>query len=245
MKLVIEDVKSFKDSIYAISKLVEEITFEVMPEETVVTSIDEATVAMGILKFKKDFFKEYVVEKKHELTMSIGYLLKIIKRAQSNDEMVLRVKKEGLLDVVFIGKSKRKFTIRLFENPIEKKKTPPYNYDEEIILENSLLKNAIKDCDLVDNECIFKADGETFTIKAGDLHEFKQILKRNELEEMAFKKEETGKYNLDYLRDMIKGSKIADITKIRFKTDHPLVINYIKENKIELIFILAPLVENK
>ena len=44
---------------------------------------------------------------------------------------------------------------------------------------------------------------------------------------------------------MIQGSKISDKVKIEFAKDYPLKLEYLEKNKVQLMFVLAPRVDNE
>ena len=48
------------------------------------------------------------------------------------------------------------------------------------------------------------------------------------------------KYSIDYLKKIIKGSKLSDSVVVQFGQDYPLRIDYNVIDKMSLSFILAP-----
>ena len=52
------------------------------------------------------------------------------------------------------------------------------------------------------------------------------------------------KYSVEYLKKIIKGSKLAENVVIQFDKDYPLKIDYIVKDKLSLSTILAPRVSN-
>jgi len=53
------------------------------------------------------------------------------------------------------------------------------------------------------------------------------------------------KYSIEYLKKIIKGSKISDNALIQFSNDYPLKVQYKLTDKLDLEFILAPRVQNE
>jgi DNA polymerase III sliding clamp (beta) subunit (PCNA family) len=43
---------------------------------------------------------------------------------------------------------------------------------------------------------------------------------------------------------MVQASKLTDKVKIHFNNDYPLKLEYISVDKVQMVFILAPRVEN-
>ena len=52
------------------------------------------------------------------------------------------------------------------------------------------------------------------------------------------------KYSLEYLKKIIKASKLTDKVMIQFSKDYPLKVDYKVIDKLGLTFILAPRVSN-
>ena len=54
------------------------------------------------------------------------------------------------------------------------------------------------------------------------------------------------RYPLDYLKKMIKATKISDSVSIEWGQDYPMKLAFNAENKVSLSFILAPrVIENE
>ena len=53
------------------------------------------------------------------------------------------------------------------------------------------------------------------------------------------------KYSIEYLKKIIKGSKLADTVTLQFNKDYPLRLDYLVKDKLSLSIILAPRVSNE
>mgnify|MGYP001585362437 FL=1 len=52
------------------------------------------------------------------------------------------------------------------------------------------------------------------------------------------------KYSLEYLKKIIKGSKLAPKVTLAFNKNYPLKVEYLVQDKLSLMMILAPRIDN-
>ena len=91
------------------------------------------------------------------------------------------------------------------------------------------------------------AEKEKFTIdSASSLHAAKVELDADETTFIETKSNAaiTAKYSLEYLKKMIKASKLTNKIQIQFDKDYPLRLDYLVKDKVSLSFILAPRVSD-
>lgn len=248
MKIVINDVTLLRDSLDAISGLINEATFEFSPNGLMLKAIDPAVVAMTVLKMMPTCFTQYDVNSNLKLTVNLDYFLEVLKRIKQSDKTIIELNEdEGTLKVSMIGNMNREFVIALLENPEKEQKIPEPEFEGEVIVDNNVLKEGVKNCQMVSDCATFTANSKKFIISAmGDLNNVKQELTKDSpsLKELTYKKEHVSKYSLEYLDKIIRGDKVADSTIIRFKTDYLLEVEYKSLDKLSLAFILAPRVDN-
>ncbi len=249
MKIVMDDVSLFRNSLSAVSELVNETTFEFSPEGITLESVDPAVVAMSVLKIMPTCFTQYEVSSDVKITFNINYFLDVIKRARKSDKVIIELEEdEGRLKIIMKGNTKKEFTVSLIENPEKEQKTPSPEFEGEIEIGNNVLSDAVNDCQMVSDCAVFEADADKLIISAsGDLNTVRQELTKDSpsLKNISFKEKQESKYSLEYLEKISKGSSIADTTTIRFKTNYLLEIEYLKKDKLKLKFLLAPRVDNE
>ncbi len=113
-------------------------------------------------------------------------------------------------------------------------------------VQSDMLDQGVSDADIVAESVSFTADRDKFTIAAaGDLSKANVEVPKGEDVSIDAQGEQKSKYSVEYLKKMIKGSKISDDVKIQFSDDYPLRLEYLEKNKVQLAFILAPRVENE
>lgn len=248
MKIVLNDITLLRNSLDAISGLVNEATFEFSPNGLILKAVDPAVVAMSVLQMLPTCFTQYEIENSIKLTMNLDYFLEVLKRVRPSDKVIIELQEDkGHLKVSMIGNMKRNFVVSLLENPEKEQNVPTPEFVGAIILENNVLKEAVKDCQMVSDCATFKATPQSFTITAtGDLNNVKYELTKDSpsLKDTTFKEEHLSKYSLEYLEKVIRGNKVSEQTKIQFKTNYLLEVEYKTLDKLSLTFILAPRVDN-
>ena len=81
---------------------------------------------------------------------------------------------------------------------------------------------------------------------AGDLTKADVEINKNEdiTIEMDASEPQRSKYSVEYLKKMMQGSKLSDTVTLKFSKDYPVTIEYKEVDKLNLMFILAPRVDN-
>ncbi|MBN1792184.1 proliferating cell nuclear antigen (pcna) [Candidatus Woesearchaeota archaeon] len=244
MKLTLADAKYFKDSIAVISDLVVEVNFKITPDSIELTAMDPANVAMVIYKLMGSTFTEYDVKEPVTIGINLNNLKQVLKRAKANDQITLEVEKNKL-KVTFQGTTKRTFQLPLLPAEESDKKEPDLKFNATIIADSSLLNDAIEDADIVAESVSFEAEPKKLTIQAsGDNNKLVIEVDPGKGTEMDVKDKARAKYSIEYLKKMISGAKLSDKVKIQFSKDYPLRLEYVVKDAVQLVFILAPRVDN-
>ncbi|VVB74501.1 DNA polymerase sliding clamp 1 [Candidatus Tiddalikarchaeum anstoanum] len=243
-----DNVSLLRDSLDAISGLVTEATFEFSPSGLILKAIDPAVVAMTVLQMLPTCFTQYEVSSPVKITLNLDYFLEVLKRAKQSDKVIIELQSDkGNLKVAMTGNIKRNFVVSLLENPDKEQKVPIPEFVGEVVIDNDVMHEAVKDCQMVSDCATFKASPQSFTITAtGDLNNVKHELTKDSpsLKSLTFKEEQVSKYSLEYLEKVIRGDKVAEVTKLQFKTNYLLEVEYRAKDKLSLTFILAPRVDN-
>lgn len=248
MKIVMNNVSLLRDSLDAISGLINEATLEFNNDGLTLKAIDPAVVAMTVLKMFPTCFEEFYTESPVKITINLDYFLEVLKRAKLNDKVTIELNSEkGILNITMQGNLKRKFVVALLETPEKEQKVPTPTFNGKIVITNSVLRDAVKNCQMVSDCANFIASANEFIISAnGDLNRVNHQLTKDSpsLKKITFINEESSKYSLEYLDKIMRGDKVSEETIIQFKTNYLLQIDYINKDKLSLSFILAPRVDN-
>lgn len=242
------DVSLLRDSLDAINGLINEATFDFSDKGLILKAIDPAVVSMTVLQMLPTCFTQYEVPNNIKITLNLDYFLEILKRVKQSDKIIIELKEnDGVLKIAMRGNLNRDFTISLLENPEKEQKLPTPEFVGEIIATNDVLRDAVKNCQMVSDCALFKATPNAFIINAtGDLNNVTHELTKDSpsLKDITFKEDHESKYSLEYLDKIIRGDKVSDETRIRFKNNYLLEIEYKQQDKLSLAFILAPRVDN-
>jgi DNA polymerase III sliding clamp (beta) subunit (PCNA family) len=82
---------------------------------------------------------------------------------------------------------------------------------------------------------------------AGNVSEGKVDISKDEETSIALdgKGPVKAKYSLEYLKKIIKGSRLSDKVRISFNKDYPLMVDYKVTDKLQLSTVLAPRVSEE
>lgn len=244
MKLTLADPKYLKESVSIISELVAEGTFKVTPDAVELIAMDPANVAMVVFRLMGSAFTEYQIDKTEYLGVSLSNFKQVLKRANPNDSIVLEVE-ENQLKVTLKGNSTRTFHLPLIDVESKDQKIPDLKFSATITTNSSVLNEAIEDAGIVGESVSFIADSKRFVVSAsGDLNKANIDIDAGDDTKITASDKVKAKYSIEYLKKMIAGSKLSDKVRIDFAKDYPLRLEYLEKDKVQLVFILAPRVDN-
>ncbi|MBT4577359.1 proliferating cell nuclear antigen (pcna) [Candidatus Woesearchaeota archaeon] len=248
MKLTLAEPRNLVDSINVISEIVNEVRFKVDGEKLDLVAMDPANVAMVDFKLFSSAFTEYSVDKEHELCVSLDALKSVLKRVKPSDILTLQLDEEkNKLKIQLKSENTRTFNLALIDVDEKEQRVPDLNFAVEVETASMIFDEAIQDADVIADAVVLKA-GEDKLIIEGESNMsnvFAEISKDDETSlKLTTQGEFSAKYSIEYLKKIIKGSKLASRVKLQFGNDYPLRIDYFVQDKLNLGFILAPRVAN-
>ncbi len=245
LKITIADPKIIKEPVSIISELVTEVKFKLTKNGLELIAMDPASVALVIFKILSSSFIEYEIDKDEELSINLNYLKQVLKRAKTTDTITMETV-EGFLNITLKGRSTRRFSLPLIELEEENQRVPELkDFKATIELESSTLNDAIGDVDIIGESVAFIAQPEKLIISSsGDLGKASIEINADEFTKIEVEGTQKAKYSIEYLKKMIKASKLVDVMKIKFATEYPLQLEYKQKDAFELVFILAPRMDN-
>jgi len=244
MRLVLTESRLLKDGIGIISELVNEVRFKIDKNKIEMIAMDPANVSLVVFRLLSPAFAEYDVPNNEELAVSLDNLKQVLRRAKPSDTIILELDKDkNRLKVQLAGEHTRIFNLALIDIDEQEQKIPELNFPLQIKMASYILDEAIEDMGVVAESVALKADSGKFIITSeGNISSAKV-----EFANVSFPKkvgDACAKYSLEYLKKMVKGSKLSDDVLIQFNDDYPLNLEYSLVDKMQLIFILAPRVSN-
>jgi len=244
MKLTLADSKYLKEGVSIISDLVTEGVFKITPDNIELIAMDPANVAMVVFRLMGSTFTEYDVNKPELLGINLNNFKQVLRRAGANDSITLEVE-DNKLKITLKGTSTRTFHLPLIDVEEKEQKMPELKFTATITMDSNILNEAIEDADIVGESVNFMAEPKRFIVSAtGDLNKANIEIDAGEGTKITATDKVKSKYSIEYLKKMIQGSKLSNKVKLQFAKDYPLELEYKETNKVQLLFVLAPRVDN-
>ena len=240
-RAVISDTKAWKNSIDAIAALIDEGTLQIDEKGIKLRAMDPSQIALVDLELPSSSFEEYKVEKPVNIGIDFTELSKITKRSRAEDKIELSL--ENRLKMVFKGETTRSFSLAIIESTSSPPKEPNIEFTADVKIGANMLKEALKDAELVSNHVVIKLN-DGFGIKAdGDAGSVDIKFQEENILGMNVKEEVRAVFALDHLNNLLKASDPQSIILIKMRTDAPLSIEYaIGDGRV--IYYLAPRIES-
>ncbi|MFH1212126.1 MAG: proliferating cell nuclear antigen (pcna) [Candidatus Woesearchaeota archaeon] len=244
MKLTLTEPRFLKESVSIISDLVTEAQFKVSPEGIELTAMDPANVAMVIFKLLSSAFAEYEVKEKTTISINLSDLKQVLKRASPTDSVTLEIA-ENKLKIKFKGVNTRTFYLPLIDIEEKEQRIPELNFMASVTTQSSLLNQAIDDVDIIGESVNFIVEPDKFTVtSSSELSKANIEIPADKNTKIKAKAIVKSKYSIEYLKKMIQGSKLSEQVNINLSNDYPLELEYKVLDRVRLLFILAPRVDN-
>jgi proliferating cell nuclear antigen len=243
-KAVTSDSKLLKDSIDTISQLIDDGLFKIKKDGIELSAADRATVSFVDFKIKSSAFDEYECDADVNIGLNLLNFLTVLKRANANDKLTLSLNdKENRLEIFLEGDSKRKFAIPLIE--IRREEMPQVeklDFAAQADVRADIIEQGLSDAEIVADSITIELSEDSLSMFASGNSSKSEmnIEKGNEaLLELNAGSAVQSRYSLDYLKKMIKGSRISDKMKLMLGKDFPLKIVF-EGDDVYLSMILAP-----
>ncbi len=242
-KAMMSKTDVFKDSITTIGELIDEGIFKIDKNGMTLIAADRAMVAVVDFKLPPTVFDEFKVEGEQNLAINISNLVSVLKRLKPKDKLLMELK-DNKLEIIMKNSSSRKFTVPLLD--ISQEEIPPINeldFKAKIKVKTDVLKSGIEDADVAGDSVIFDANNEKFSMRAsGDITSTELSLEKGNksLTGLNVTGAVVSRYPLEYLKKMIKASKLADETSLKWAKDYPMRLDFSSLDKVSLGFVLAP-----
>ena len=146
--------------------------------------------------------------------------------------------------MIFRGDAKRDFSIAIIESSSTPPKEPNIEFTSEVKVAPSLIKEALKDAELVSSHVALKMEpSKGFSIKSdGDTGSVDITFPEDKLLSISAKSESRAVFSLDHLNNILRAADIPSVVTIKLRTDAPLRVEYaIGEGRV--VYYLAPRIE--
>ena len=248
MKLTLTEPRLLKEPINTISELVNDVKLSIDKDKLELIAIDPSNVAMVVFRLLSSAFVEYQVTGKVDISISLDGLKQVLKRAKPSDTLIIQLDEDKRrLKLQLNGETSRTFNVSLLDLEQKEQKIPDLKFNARIEMNSVTFDEAIQDMDIISDSVSLTVDEKKFSIASeGNISDgFVEITEDSgALISMDKKEPFKARYSIEYLKKIIKGSRLADKVIIQFDKDYPLKVDYILKDKLQLSTILAPRVEN-
>jgi proliferating cell nuclear antigen len=242
------DSRLLRDSISTIGELIDEGIFKADKNGLSLIAADRAMVAVVDFKLPATIFDKFEVDKEQTIAVNMTNLVSVLKRVLGNEKLELELK-DNKLEIKMRNASTRKFMVPLLD--ITQEEIPPINqldFKARVKVKADVLKSGIEDADIVSDSIVFEASKDSFNLRAsGDISSTELTLEKGN--DALLDINATGvviaRYPLDYLKKIIKASKLADEINLRWSKDYPIRMDFTSVDKVSLGFVLAPRVSEE
>jgi proliferating cell nuclear antigen len=240
MKLILNEPNLLKTLFDAIESIVDEVQMQVESDNLSLRALDRSHITYINLLLKKGFFDEFTCTEPVKINIDTEELLKVLKRAKSDDILTLSVD-DGNLIIVLDGSAKRTFKVRLIDIEYEAPSPPDLIWDSVVEVPLQLFKNGLMDMEVVSDKVALKVDSDKFMMDAdGDFGDSLFEYIHGARVDGSFK----SIYSLDKIKEMMKADKFTDTVTIGIGNNMPLNLSLVNGDGI-LKFLLAPRIESE
>jgi len=241
-----KDPKIWKTFVSSVTALIEEAAFTFSPDGVRMKAMDPSKISMVDFELSPDAFDEFKVKERVVAGVKLTEFERALSRMKSKDQLTLEVDTEkNRLNLIFKGASTRKLGIPLLSAEEEEFPEPKLNFAAKVTLQASVLKDGLKDAEMVAENVRLNADKNSFSILAeSDRGTSELVLSKGDegLVGLDVSEPATAIYSVRYLIDMVGGTSPSDQVTLKFSTDLPLEIDFGVANG-RFRFLLAPRVE--
>ncbi|MCD6495669.1 MAG: proliferating cell nuclear antigen (pcna) [Candidatus Aenigmarchaeota archaeon] len=245
-KIVMNNGELLKKSIPIIADIIDEGVFQINQNGMSLLCPDRTMVAVVDMTIPSSAFDEFTADGTHNIGVNMSSFVDVIKRIKPNDKVTLQSKDNRVL-ITLEGRGKRKFMLSLLDIQNEKPPIDQLKFAGSVQLNSEILEDSIADADIISDSLVIQAAPDIFRISTkGDTSSAELELKKGDegLISMEAADSIRARYPLEYLKKMIKASKITDKVTIEFGNDYPMRLGFTDTDKISMRFILAPRVED-
>lgn len=248
-KAVTDSPKLLRDSIDTVSQIIDDGLLKLTEDGIEMLAADRAIVSVIDFKLKSTAFNEYVCEEEKEIGINLLTLLTFLKRTSPSDKLTLELnEKENRLEMILEGESNRKFAIPLIE--VSRREMPEIEkleFTASAELRSNILEQGINDADLIADSVIFDmSEDELKMLAKGNGSKTELVLEKGNdaLLDLKAKEKVNSRYSLEYLKKMVKGSRLSDKAQISIGKDFPMKLQFLGQ-EATLSMILAPRVSEE
>jgi len=242
-KATLTNIGLLTDSVSTIAEIIDEGIFKLSKDGISLIASDRAMVAVVDFKISSSAFESYEIDKEQTIGLDITNFLSVLKRAGAGDKATFTLQ-ESKLEIVLKNSGKRRFVLPLLD--LSQEEIPAIDqleFSTKVELSSGIMQSGIADAEVVADSVVFDVNAESFCMRAeGDISSTQLELEKGDKPLLQIKADGSVKarYPLDYLKKMVKATKIANSVVLEWGQDYPIRISFKSGDKASLSFILAP-----
>lgn len=241
--IVYPEGKFFKEIIDSLGKMIDEVVFQIKDDGILIRAMDPGKVSLIEISVPSTLFLEYVVERESNIGLSVASLSRVLKGVKKGSRFVIEQDGEDVL-IKIEALGKRIYKFRNLDIPLPETPDLTLEFDVQSQVMSDAIKNAIRDAETVGEHLEISApDDKTLILrgKGASLVESRLTIGSPSLVNLFVKKPSKSTYQIEFLRNVLGLTKIADVVSLEFSSDSPLKLAF-KFSDGEVKFLLAPAV---
>lgn len=242
----LDDASLLRDSIAAVSELIDEVVLDVRAGGIKMVAADKAVVVVVDFFLSKDAFKEYNYESDERIGVNLANFLQILRRASPGDKLKLRL--EGnKMHIVLESESVRSFTLPLID--VTREETPPLDkldFSATFSMSGEIFSSGVDDAELVGDSIVLTVRKDRFVMKSesdASATQLEIVPGSESLKPIDINEPVRARYSVDYLKKIMKARKLNEKITISMGSDYPIKFQFNVPGRMDLGFVLAPRVE--
>ncbi len=245
-EIKIDDARYWKNCVESIQSLVDEGTFNISKEGISLKAMDPSGISMVSFFIPNKAFSKYEVEKPTSVGLNIDNLSKIMASSRSGEQLVMK-DSGNRLSMEFKGQSSsRRFKLPIIEARKEADKEPKIVFESNIEVRGDILKEILRDANLLSSYIGFKTEKDSFMVLAkGDAGELEEehMNGADAVKKLNVTKPSVATFNLEYLERIIRACPAETSVSLSLKSEEPVRVDY-KIGDAALAYYLAPYMES-
>lgn len=236
-----------KSAFDSISSIADELLIKIDSEGLRIDTLDKTHTTFIHLNLKASLFDEYVCEDTLTLSIDSIELLRVLKLAKSDDNVILTCDDFNLI-MIFEGESSSKFNIKLIDILDEQRPAPELDFLVSLELPTNVFKDMINKVDKITNakekiRLELEVDGDYIHVRGGS--DFSDVdikyLHGKKITNMV-----KSIFRAEKVNNILRAEKVADYIELKLGNDMPLSIKFkFNSNEGELSYLLAPVFERE
>lgn len=236
---------TLKSLVYIVSTLVDEVKMSIRSDSVVMKAIDPAHVAMLDIKVSSDAFISFSADEA-DIGLDLDKVKSVLKLADGDDTIVLEHDPDQGRLTLRIGNITRRMSL-VDTSSMSDPKVPQIDLSTDIMVGIEQLKKGIKASESISDHISLEADQYGFELACeGDTDMASLRIPVADLAGLKADSKVRSLYPLDYFSNIVKVIPDKTVVDIQLDNDYPVKILFsLAEDKINVIYFLAPRIENE